>query len=285
MLPVFFQGPLYGSSDLQGDYAKLEARTANERSVEVVPPWEQCAYLPSSEEFGDEIRQQAERQIKESPPCKVFFATRAGCNIRFSDVTKVRLCQCGLTCQEVESALVLSKYRVNTGAVRYQRYYFVASLKINRWLETLTKQNGGSSSRSIDWSLDYDQLFEYCHPDRSEWQPAKSACSEVPQVLLDRRYVSFVDACPPHRPLPFIVFRREAFANDKVVQFLAEAMSVFCYTLNTARTDADKVSDLKMLFSPIKSHQSSCDETDEKATRLTAKELLERIKLAPGSFA
>jgi len=239
--------------------------------------------LPSAFELSDEISEQARRQIVESPVCRMFFAVSPNHETRFSDRAKMRLCQCGLTCQEVESALVLSNDdgEIPANGDRY-RCHFVANLKVNQWLETLTEQKSGCFQK-IDWTLEPDELFEYYSNSCSVWLPAKSSRAGVPLVLFNPRYIGFTapTALGPSGPRVFVRIAR--YMGDVVTRCLAETVSVFCYALHTDRAASDKVSDMKRLLSPDVLHNSLHD-GNSGVPRLSARALLERIRLAPGGF-
>ena len=296
MSPITFRGLPPGSPVLrcntraEGKEGKTEGKTIDRKPVRAVPPWEHCAFLPSSRELGDEINRQVRRQIRESPVCQVFFSVRPNHDTRFSDVARVRLCQCGLTSQEVENALVLSndESEIMADAIDGNRYCFVASLKVNQWLETLTERKSGSFKK-IDWTLEPDELFEYYSNRRSAWRPAQSSRAAIPLILLDPRYIGFTAPTVQGGVYPNGFARAARYVGDAVTRCLAETMSVFCYALHTDRAEGDKVSEMKMLLSPGVFHSASrdSDDTDNNpgATRLSAREFLERIKSAPGGFA
>lgn len=269
------------------DDSNAEGKTASMKVVRTVPAWEHCTFMPSPEQLSDEISRQARRRITESPTCRVFFAIKPDRQARFTRVAKMRLCQCGVTCREVDKALVLSSGQgdIVTGVFADRRHCFVANLDINRWLATLTKPETANGGHCVDWTLEPDDLFEYYSQSRG-WIPVKSSSGTIPEVLLDPRYISFIAPPPVGCPYPYLYARSDKYESDAAAQCLSETISVFCYTLNAGRADAGKVADMKMLFSPNIFHPSSCAEADEDpcATALSAKEFLERIKSAPGSF-
>ena len=269
------------------DDSNAEGKTANMKAVRTVPAWERCTFMPSPEKLSDEISRQARRKIKESRTCQVFFAIHPEQRVRFTRMAKMRLCQCGVTCREVDNSLVLSSRErdIVAGVFTDRRYYFVANLEINRWLATLTQPGTANGGHCVDWTLEPDDLFEYfCEP--RGWLPAKSSSGTIPEVLLDPRYISFVAPPPEGCPFPYLFARLDRYEGDAAAQCLAETISVFCYALNTGRADAGKVADMKMLLSPNIFHPSSCHDIDEDpcAAALSAEEFLERIKSAPGGF-
>ena len=286
MLPVQSQD-ISSFNSLLPDDSNAEGKTASMKVVRTVPAWEHCTFMPSPEQLSDEISRQARRKITESPTCQVFFAIHPDRQVRFTRVAKMRLCQCGVTCREVENALVLSRGQgdIVTGVFADRRYCFVANLNINRWLVTLTKPETANGGHCVDWTLEPDDLFEYYSESRG-WLPVKSSSGTIPEVLLDPRYISFVAPPPEGCPYPYLYARLDKYESDAAAQCLSETISVFCYALNAGRADAGKVADMKMLLSPNIFHPSSCAEADEDpcASALSAKEFLERIKSAPGSF-
>ena len=287
MPPVLCQG-ISSNDSLLPDDNNAEGKTASMRVVRTVPAWERCTFMPSPEKLSDEISRQARRRIKESPDCQVFFAIHPDQKVRFTGMAKMRLCQCGVTCREVDDSLVLSSSQrdIVAGALTDRRYYFVANPKINRWLATLTQPGTANGGHCVDWTLEPDDLFEYFSELRGGWRPAKSSSGTVPEVLLHPRYISFVAPPPEGCPYPYLYALLDRFEGDVAARCLAETISVFCYALNTGRADAGKVADMKMLLSPNTFHPSSCEGADEDpcATALSAEEFLERIKSAPGSF-
>lgn len=287
MPPVQYQGASSAGAFFSGDNnPEGNAPEGSAVSVRVrkVPAWESCALLPSPQSLSDAIS----RRVHESPTCQVYFATVPNHRVRFAGGAKIRLCQCGVTCKEVEDSLVLprSEPEVAASAFPERRYYFVGSLKINRWLETLMQPGTSKGGYCVDWSLDPDELFEYYSELRGGWRPARSSTGTIPEVLLDPRYIAFkTPSLQP--PVPCIYPRLDRYEADMAAQCLAETMSVFCYALNTNRADAGKVADMKMLFSP---DQYVCsaddDDVDDRpgVMKLSAKEFLERIKSAPGGY-
>ena len=286
MLPVQSQD-IPSIDSLLPDDINPEGKTASMKVVRTVPAWEHCTFMPSLEQLSDEISRQARRRITESPTCRVFFAIHPDRQVRFTGEAKMRLCQCGVTCREVDKALVLSSGQgdIVAGVFADRRYCFVANLNINRWLATLTRPETANGGHCVDWTLEPDDLFEYYSKSRG-WQPAKSSSGTIPEALLDPRYISFVAPPPEGCPYPYLYARLDKYEGDAAAKCLSETISVFCYALNTGRDDAGKVADMKMLLNPNIFHPSACDEADEDpcATVLSAKEFLERIKSAPGSF-
>ena len=287
MLPVQYQGASSESSFFSGDNDP-EGKTASMKVVRKVPAWESCTFLPSARSLGDEISQQARRRIKESPACRVFFAIHPNQRVRFTGVAKVRLCQCGVACKEVENSLVLSssEREFEAGAFSDRRYFFVASLKINRWLETLMQPGTAKGGQCVDWTLEQDDLFEYFSELQGEWRPAISSTGTIPEILLDPRYVAFYSPPSERSPYPCMYPRLDRYEGDVAAQRLAETMSVFCYALNTDRADAGKVADMKMLFSPNRYRGSPHHDVDDSPCEmeLSAEEFLERIRSAPGGY-
>ena len=286
MPPVQFQSASSAGSFFSGDN-NPEGSAA--KRVRKVPAWESCTFLPSPQSLSDVISQQVRRSIKESPTCQMFFAVHPFQQVRFTGLAKIRLCQCGVTCKEVENSLVFSERKpgVVAGTLTELSYPFVASLKINRWLETLMQPGTSQGGHCVDWSLDPDELFEYYSEIWGKWRAAKSSTGTVPEILLNPRYISFMAPSSEVSTCPHIYPRLDRYEADTVARCLAETMSVFCYALNTDRTDAGKVADMRMLFSP---NQYRCsphdDDVDDKpgAVELSAKEFLERIKSAPGGY-
>lgn len=286
MSPVHYQSASSAGSFFSGEN-NSEGNAARMAGVRKIPAWESCTYLPSPRHLSNAISLQVRRSIKESPTCQVFFALHPDMQVRFTGQAKIRLCQCGLACKEVEDSLAfaMSEPAVTAGAFPV-RYSFVASLKINRWLEILMRPGTSKGSHCVDWSLDSDDLFEYYNELSDGWQPAISSTGTIPQVLLDPRYITFL---PPSErsAFPCLHTRLDRYEADMAARCLAETMSVFCYALNTDRADAGKVADMKMLFTP---NQYRCsphdDDVDDKpgAMELSAKEFLERIKSAPGGY-
>ena len=262
-------------------------KTASMKAVRTVPAWEHCTFMPSPEKLSDEISQQVLRRINESPACQVFFAIYPDKPVRFTGVAKMRLCQCGVTCREVDDSLVLSSSQgdIATGVFSEGRYNFVANLKINRLLATLTKPETANGGYCVDWTLEPNDLFEY-FTEQQMWRPVKSSSGTIPEVMLDPRYISFAVPPPEGCPYPRLYPRLDRYKGDAAARCLAEAISVFCYALNTDRADAGKVADMKMLLSPNMFHPSSSDDVveDPCAAALSAEEFLERIQSAPGGF-
>ena len=286
MLPVQSQD-ISSIDSLLPDDINPEGKTASMKVVRAVPAWEHCTFMPSPVQLSDEISQQARRRVRASPTCQVFFAIKPDQQVRFTGKAKMRLCQCGVTCREVDSSLVLSSGQgdVVAGVFIERRYCFVASLNINRWLATLTRPETANGGHCVDWTLEPDDLFEYYNRSRG-WQPVKSSSGTIPEVLLDPRYSSFIEPPPVGCPYPCLYARLDKYEGDAVAQCMSETLSVFCYALNTGRADAGKVAEMKMLLSPNIFHPFACDDADGDpcASVLSAEEFLERIKSAPGSF-
>ena len=287
MPPVQYQGASSAGAFFPGDN-NPESSAASMR-VRKVPAWECCTFLPSPQSLSDTISQQVHRSIKESPTCQVFFATVPDHRIRFTGGAKMRLCQCGVACKEVENSLVLPGSEPELAASTFPErgYHFVVSLKINRWLQALMQPGTSKGGYCVDWSLDPDDLFEYYCELRGGWRPSRSSTGTIPEVLLGPRYVGFKLSPFKQSTIPCIYPRLQRYEADMAAQCLAETMSVFCYALNTNRADAGKVADMKMLFSP---DQYVCspddDDVDDRpgVMKLSAKEFLERIKSAPGGY-
>ena len=285
MSPVQYQSASSAGSFFSGEN-NPEGNAAHMGGVRKVPAWESCTYLPSPQNLSDEISRQVQRSIKESPTCRVYFALHSDEQARFTGVAKIRLCQCGVACKEVEDSLVLPRSEPGVTAGEFpRRCSFVASLKINRWLETLVQPGASKGSHCVDWSLEPGELFESYNVSSDRWQPARSATGTIPQVLLNPRYITISQS--QTSDYLRLYTRLDRYEADMTARCLAETMSVFCYALNTDRADAGKVADMKMLFSP---NQYRCsphdDDVDDKpgATELSAKEFLERIKSAPGGY-
>lgn len=295
MSPVQYQSASSAGSFFSGEN-NPEGNAARMGGVRKVPAWKSCTYLPSPQNLSDEISQQARRSINESPTCRVYFVLHPDEQVRFTGTAKIRLCQCGVACKEVEDSLVLPKSESGVSAGAFpKRCPFVASLKINRWLETLVQPEASKDSRCVDWSLEPGDLFEFYSessdsgPSDSEpsgrWQPAMSATCTIPQVLLNPRYITITISHSSTSSCARLHTWLDRYEADMAARYLAETMSVFCYALNTDRADAGKVADMKMLFSP---NQYRCsphdDDVDDKPGELSAKEFLERIKSAPGGY-
>lgn len=286
MKPVQYQSASSAGSFFSGEN-KPEGNTVHMEGVRKVPAWESCTYLPSPQNLSDEISQQVKRSVEESPTCQVFFSPHPEGRVRFTGVAKVRLCQCGVASREVENSLVLpwSEPGVTVHAF-IERYPFVASLKINRWLEALVRPEASKGSHCVDWSLEKGELFEYYNEGCGKWLPTMSSTGTIPQVLLSPRYVTFISPSKKSS-YPSLHVLLDRYKVDMAARCLAETMSVFCYALNTDRADAGKVADMKMLFSP---NQYRCsphdDDGDDKpvGVELSAKEFLERIRSAPGGY-